>query len=241
MDLPREMRDMIYVHALVSDHAMCFEGINRQAREDPVLLAIFARCALPISLLTVCKTINAEATPTFYGKNTFALPEIGSKIPSPFTSQARLIRRVDVDLSSAGWYSTWRNDWHWKIQPLLDTWRVMLRNLASFTELDVVEVDARELCLAAFYIDHVEGYNGISHGKNTYDPCPKPLKCLAGQILPELSAGLAPSRGKRKSRNQLKLRVIGGSEWHRNVICEEWKELGGEYSKDVPAENDYSP
>jgi len=238
IDLPPEIRDIIYVQALVTDQILYFEGFKEPNRKDLVLLAIIARRSLSISLLNVCKTINAEATPIFYGKNTFALPEIESRMPSPFTSQATLIHRVVVSLPSAGFYTTWEYGSRWKIQPMLDVWKVMLRNLTSFTNLDMIEVDASELCDAAFYIKYMEGYKESLHGRSSHEGLPTSLKYIASQILSDLSVALAPSRGERKPRNRFKLRVTGGFEWERKAICEKWEELGAEYVKKSPADDD---
>lgn len=236
--LPREIRDMIYVHALVTEQILYFEGFKEPILKDLVLLAIIARQSLSIPLLNVCKTINAEATPIFYGRNTFALREIESRKPSPFTSQTTLIHRVVVNLPSAGFYTTCQYGSHWEIQPLLDLWRVMLRKLQSFTNLDMVELDVSELCDAAFHIKYAEGYLESLHGRSSHEGSPSSLKYMAGQILSDLSAALAPSRGERKPWNRLKLRVTGGYEWERKAICEKWDELGAEYVKKLPADDD---
>lgn len=241
MDLPREIRDMIYVHALVTDQHLFFGSIEEsEIGGDLMFSALFAPYSLSMTLLNVCKTIYTEATLIFYGKNIFALPDIESKMPSPFISKASLVRRVVVILPSAGFHTTWKYASLWKIQPLLDAWRVMLRNLASFTNLDVVEVDVSELCDAAFYIEYVEGYKESLHGKSTHNGSPTALKYLAGQIMPNLSAGLAPSRRERESGNQLNLRVTGRFEWQRKVICEKWEELGADYVETFPTDDDDS-
>lgn len=237
MSLPHEIRDMIYFQALVTDYVLYSEGFKEYVRGDLVLLAIIARHSLSPSLLSVCKTINAEATPIFYGKNTFALPENKSREPSPFTSQATLIRRLVVYLPSAGFYTTWKYGSPWKIQPLLDSWRVMLGNLTLFTNLEVVEIDVSQLCDAAFNIQYVEGYEENLHGEYSREGKPTALKYMAGQILSDLSAALAPSSGKRKPSQRLKLRVMGAFDWELKTICETWEELGTEL-KELPADDD---
>ena len=226
LDLPREIRDMIYVYALVTDRVMYSKTFNNHIQGHHMLLAILARLLLSIPLLIVCKTINAEATPIFYGMNTFALPEIESKKLYSFTNPAALIHRIVVNLPSAGFHTTWEYGSRWKIEPLLDAWRVMLKNLASFTTLDLVEVDVSALCDAAFYINFVEDYRESLHGRSSGDGSPTALKYLAGQILPDLSTALAPSRGERTPGNQLKLRATSPFEWQRTAICERWEELG---------------
>jgi len=142
-------------------------------------------------------------------------------------NQATLIRRVVVHLPSAGFHTTFRGfhtTWQfgprWKIQPLLDLWRVMLGKLVSFTNLVAVELDVSELCKTAFYIHNMEGYKESLHGKGSNKGSPTSLKYMAGQIPSDLSAALAPSRGERKSSNRLKLRVKGGLEWECKAICE---------------------
>lgn len=228
MRLPREIRDMIYVHALVTDYVLCFGGYNVHVPGNLVLLAIMARLSLSISLLSVCKTINAEATLIFYGKNTFALPGNDLSELSPFTSRATLIRRLVVNLPSAGFHTSWKCGSPWKIQPLLEFWRVMLRNLTLFTNLDVVEVNVSELCDAAFNIKYVEGYKESVHGERPRKGKPTSLKYIAGQILSDLSAALAPSSGRRKPSERLKLLVTGAFEWQVKAIRERWEELGAE-------------
>lgn len=237
MDLPREIRDMIYVHALVTGQVMYTKVFKDHIRVDHMLSTIPARLLLSIPLLNVCRTINAEATPIFYGKNTFALPEIESRSSSPFTKPATLIRRIVVNLPSAGFHTCWRYGLNWKIQPLLDAWRVSLRNLASFTNLDVVEFDVNELCDAAFYIDYMEGYEESLHGRSSENGSTTALKYLAGQILPDLSAALASSRGEREQWNRPKLRVTSSIEWQQTAICKKWEELGAEHVKNSPMED----
>ena len=72
MDLPQEMRDIINVHASVTDNLLYIEG-SRQYLSRTLLTGF------ETGTYIICKVINTEATPIFYGKKTFVLPDIGLK------------------------------------------------------------------------------------------------------------------------------------------------------------------
>lgn len=95
---PREIRDMIYGYALVYHHVLNIEGSPSQVRKALLPRAYMGAYITPVALLGVCKSINGEAAPIFYGRNTFALPDVEIKKHSPFVRQAALFRRIVVDL-----------------------------------------------------------------------------------------------------------------------------------------------
>ena len=70
MDLPREMSDIITVHTSVTDNLLYVEG-SRQYLSRTLLTGF------EMVTYIICKVINAEATPFFYSRKTFALPNIG--------------------------------------------------------------------------------------------------------------------------------------------------------------------
>lgn len=61
-DLPPELREMVYIHALVKTQGIAFpiRGAHLKAQED-----------ISLGLLSASKLISSEALPVFFGMNTF--------------------------------------------------------------------------------------------------------------------------------------------------------------------------
>jgi len=111
MDLPREVRDMIYAEAMISDQVLIARGEcggypNNKNRND--YEADFRHSGPTLALLRVNKTTNSETTPVFLAVNTFKLsplPSLGRS--SVFTKHGSLFRNVAVELYSPN------NDKYW--------------------------------------------------------------------------------------------------------------------------------
>lgn len=109
MDFPREVRDMIYAEALVSNQVLIVKGEcggypnNKYGSDDN-----FQYFDPTLALLQVSKTINSEATPIFFGINTSKLsPLPGLGRPSVFTKYAPLFRSVVVELFNKYYDKCW--------------------------------------------------------------------------------------------------------------------------------------
>jgi len=147
MDLPREIRNMIYVQALVSEKILVKEEEEAENDLDP---RINPRKSAPTALMQVSRTLNNEANVIFYSLNTFRLSSsysISGK-PSIFNSHATLFRRVLVELFID--QTTWEQRHvipDWNSTPNLDSgialvniWQKQIRALAPLINLQFLEL-----------------------------------------------------------------------------------------------------
>ena len=94
MDLPREIRDMIYAEGLIFNSFLVAEREQRRRPYDPPLTPAST------ALLQVNKTVNTEATTIFYALNTFKLSyDAAYGRPSIFTTHATRFRRVFLEFN----------------------------------------------------------------------------------------------------------------------------------------------
>lgn len=147
MDLPREIRDMIYVQALVSEKILLKEEEEAEQDLDP---RRNPRKPASTALLQVSRTLNNEANVIFYSLNTFRLSSsysISGK-PSIFNSHATLFRRVLLELFID--QTTWEQRHYipdWNPTPNLDSgialvniWQKQIRSLAPMINLQSLEL-----------------------------------------------------------------------------------------------------
>jgi len=147
MDLPREIRDMIYVQALVSEKILLKEEEEAEQDLDP---RRNPRKPASTALLQVSRTLNNEANVIFYSLNTFRLSSsysISGK-PSIFNSHATLFRRVLLELFID--QTTWEQRHYisdWNPTPNLDSgialvniWRKQIRSLAPMINVQSLEL-----------------------------------------------------------------------------------------------------
>ncbi len=148
MDLAREIRNMIYVQALVSDQVLVKE---REETEAVLDRRIIPRRSAPTALLQVSRIGNSEANVIFYSLNTFQLSSSYSILgkPSIFNSHATLFRRVLVEL----WVDA-KPPWEkpqdipdWNSTPDLDSgialvniWQNQIRALSPMINLQFLEL-----------------------------------------------------------------------------------------------------
>lgn len=82
LDIPPEIRTVIYELAVVDDHCQVFRyGLTYTDFEQP-------------ALARTCRTVRLEILPIFYSKNKFAFKLYGINIPGPFDSDA--VRATDI-------------------------------------------------------------------------------------------------------------------------------------------------
>lgn len=148
MDIPREIRDMIYVQALVSDKVLVKEKEETEATPDP---RVIPRKSAPTALLQVSRTINNETNVIFYTFNTFQLSLSYSILgkPSIFNSHATLFRRVLVEMfgdATLPWEQT-QDIPEWYSTPDLDIgialvkiWQNQIRALTPMINLQFLEL-----------------------------------------------------------------------------------------------------
>ena len=146
MDLPHEIRDMIYVQALVSEKSLLKEEEEAEQDLDP---RRNPRKPASTALLQVGRTLNNEAKVIFYSLNTFRLSSsysISGK-PSIFNSHATLFRRVLLELfiDQTTWeqrhYIPDRNPTA-KLDSgiaLVNIWQKQIRSLAPMINLQSLE------------------------------------------------------------------------------------------------------
>lgn len=146
LDLPREIRNMIYVEALDSSHilyAIKEEIYTSQSEAHTASIATI--------LLQVNKQINAEATPIFFGRNFFKMsfyPPLDK--PSVFTSYPQRFRSIVLRLElyvlavcfpRYGIYGS-----HSKKKT--DIWRYQIRTLAPMVNLQFLQLDINDVTWA---------------------------------------------------------------------------------------------
>lgn len=221
---------MIYGHALVSNDALYIDGSEEHLSESRTRYykGLLGGCSESIALLSVCKAINAEATPVFYSKNWFVLPDLAISKHSAFNTHAKLFRYVIVDLPfSDDCYDTMEDN-RINIQPLLAIWRPVVANMRGLTGLHAVDFWVGEICDAAYAVCDVAYQSSSDEDRLTY------LRYMAGQILEDLTVALGPSISNEETLGQLRFRVsgIGLDDDELEAICEAWKELRPETDKD---------
>ena len=159
MDCPREIKDMIYTEALITDNVLI-------AKNEQIEYADFA-FSQPrplMALLRVSRRVNTETTDIFYAVNIFKLsayPTLGK--PSIFTSHATLFRSVIVEFSHKqsehyfpGGDSSPTN------YDLIYTWKKQIETLVpmanlKYLELDVSAIAERVSGRRRFQLQIVEG------------------------------------------------------------------------------------
>ena len=212
MELPREIRDIIYVHALVADHALYFIG-SRFRNSAPVHLFALLRCN---------KTLNAETSPIFYRRNRFLLPIFPFNKPSAFATHATLFRHMIVKLTDIDCDDgTFGNVIAGNVEPIMDDWKPMICNLVSLTELELVELNVDSICSTGHVVDKSRSKEGIMEA----------ITDVARRLLPDLTAALAEKVGRRAAGGRFVFRVTGyfAYDHEKQGICDAWKDLGAEY------------
>jgi hypothetical protein len=152
LDLAREIRDMIYTHALGTEHILI---ARNEIYPNPNWDLIDS--SIPVALLQVNKQVNAEAMEIFLAQNTFKAslcPALGR--PSVFTTHARLFRNIDLKLSypaylldgeyhyiTIGEASTYEG----KYEGLISMWKQQMRMLGSMTNLSLVQLEVTNLVI----------------------------------------------------------------------------------------------
>lgn len=156
MDLPREIRNMVYVHALVNNDLVLVATDERGRytnRYSTINSNVNFRYPVPnLALLRANKIINSEATPVFFSLNTFKLsPLLGPRRPWVFTKYAPLFRSVVVELSDYCGKNWVDNNLDLSRQRLLiEVWREQIQMLATMTNLRFLELNISNLLVEAF-------------------------------------------------------------------------------------------
>jgi len=153
IDFPREIRDMIYVEALVSDQVLvakdeCGGYPNNQYGSDDD----FQHSDPTSALLQVNTTINSEAAAIFFGTNTFKLsPQPGLGRPSIFTRYATLFRSVVLELFNQYSVKYWAGEVldFGTYEDLIQIWRDQIRALAAVANLRFLELNIRGVLVQA--------------------------------------------------------------------------------------------
>ncbi|MCJ1471806.1 hypothetical protein MMC13_000447 [Lambiella insularis] len=94
---PLEIRQIIYTYALVVGHAWPYLALERRHRYPPGLYE-----PPNVNLLGTCRSINIEASPILYSRNTFVLPNAADTLQFFAKSLHTPLRRTwtkDIELS----------------------------------------------------------------------------------------------------------------------------------------------
>lgn len=152
LDLARELRDMIYTHALSTEHILfarneLYPGFEYDRIEF----------SMAVALLQVNKQVNAEAIEIFYARNKFQAslsPALGR--PSLFTTHARLFQKIAMKLRcSIPDQYPWNGDRVPKEgegarsedDNLIGLWKQQTQVLVPMTNLRFLELDVLYLLL----------------------------------------------------------------------------------------------
>jgi len=156
LDLARELRDMVYVAALSTEHILFAKN-----EIDPDFMYDQADSSIPLTLLQVNKQINAEATEIFLARNTFRAslcPALGRA--SVFTTHARLFRNIVLKLAYPAYLldreyqyvntvegSTYEGN---NDDGLIGLWKQQMRMLGSMTNLKFVQLEVTNLVIMVY-------------------------------------------------------------------------------------------
>lgn len=147
LDLSREIRDIIYTHALPAGHVLIAK--NEIYPDPPWGLIDFS---IPVALLQVNKQVNKEATEIFLAQNTFKASLCAALgRPSVFTTHAKLFRNVASKLT----YGSHLIDGEWEylgkdVDCLISMWKQQMRELGSMTNLRCVQLDISCLVVVVY-------------------------------------------------------------------------------------------
>lgn len=147
LDLPREIRDMIYTHALPAGHVLTAK--NEVYPDQPWGLIDFS---IPVALLQVNKQVSKEAMEIFLAQNTFKASLCAALgRPSVFTTHAKLFRNVVAKLT----YGSHLIDGEWEdlgndVGCLVSMWKQQMRELGSMTNPRYVLLDISCLVVAVY-------------------------------------------------------------------------------------------
>lgn len=227
MDLAREIRDMIYVQALVSDKFLVKEG---EEAEDALDSEINPRKSAPTALLQVSRTLNNETKVIFYSFNTFQLSSSYSISgqPSIFNTHATLFRRVRVALFDR------HDNPDWNLTSDLDSgivlvniWQKQVRALAPLINLHFLE-----LMVVGLLDDNWSSYRCGVLGYMS-------LEGVAAHYLkPELLASLPSAIQERPPSRDRGIWVTPGRDTfvlhELHAFHEAWRELGVNFAWGTP-------
>lgn len=223
-DLPQEIRDKIYVEALVFHKPLVAvqEQIPTRSRNSRVIMPHTPLVAAQTPLLEVNHAIHREASAVFYARNTFRLSSSPVlERPSVFTKHAPAFRRISlVFIDETGpefgtlTESETTKDNYGII--MFDIWKRQIQMLAPMINLQLLELDVTSLSFSRIGVYEGTEFIALHHLAPLY-------------LKPELNSSLP--LGIRKNGWSLNRGIwVTGANFSilsgESRIMESWEDLG---------------
>ena len=147
LDLPREVRDIVYADALYTEHVLlamneelCDYEIEHEGRRFP-------KSSISLPLLLVNRQLYAEAMPVLCSINKFEISAYPARrLPSVFTKYGKFFQKIIIYLAYDGDSDHFpEEDVHVSGGDLVQRWKKQIQSLAPMRNLQFLELNVEAM------------------------------------------------------------------------------------------------